>query len=219
MKEIVKTSRLAGQLEKLFRMLNNDWFNGELETPIISLQPSTRAFGHYTLFDAWDVKEEGRKEINISTAYLDRPIEEVVATLLHEMVHMYNDTVLHVPDCSGSSHAYHNAKFRDAAVDHGLTCERTEKYGWCKTGPSEELLDWILENDVPEIRLNRSEPGGIRIAGGASAANGGAGSTSAAVKKGHSLKHRCPKCGLIARTTKAARLVCGDCMIHMVVED
>ena len=31
MKEIVKTSRLAGQLEKLFRILNFDWFNGELE--------------------------------------------------------------------------------------------------------------------------------------------------------------------------------------------
>ena len=30
MKDIVKTSRLAGQLEKLFRLLNADFFNNEL---------------------------------------------------------------------------------------------------------------------------------------------------------------------------------------------
>ena len=29
MKDIVKTSRLAGQLEKLFRLLNADFFNNE----------------------------------------------------------------------------------------------------------------------------------------------------------------------------------------------
>lgn len=38
MKEIVKTSRLAGQLEKLFSKLNADFFNGELETPVITIQ-------------------------------------------------------------------------------------------------------------------------------------------------------------------------------------
>lgn len=38
MKEITKTSRLAGSLEKLFSMINRDWFNGELETPIITIQ-------------------------------------------------------------------------------------------------------------------------------------------------------------------------------------
>ena len=32
MKEIIKTSRLAGQLEKLFNKLNSDFFNGELQT-------------------------------------------------------------------------------------------------------------------------------------------------------------------------------------------
>ena len=44
MKEITKTSRLAGQLEKLFRMLNNDMFGGQLEQPIITIQSSARSY-------------------------------------------------------------------------------------------------------------------------------------------------------------------------------
>lgn len=213
MKEIVKTSRLAGQLEKLFRMLNADWFSNELETPIITIQSTPRAYGHYTVYDAWDVKGDGRKEINIGAGTLDRPIEEVVATLLHEMCHMYNDTVLNVQDCSGSSHMYHNKMFRRAAESHGLICTHT-RYGWSHTEPADALIEWILENDIQEIKLNRNEPGGIRIAGGNAAASGGtvAGTTS----KGHSIRYKCPVCGQLARTTKTARLICGDCLLPML---
>lgn len=213
MKEIVKTSRLAGQLEKLYRMLNADFFNNELEPPIITIQSSSKAYGHYTLFNAWDVKGEGRREINIGAGTLDRPIEETIATLLHEMCHQYNNEILNVQDCSGSSKMYHNKAFRDACVTHGLLCSRSEKYGWSHTEPSEDLLLWILDNNIPEIKLNRNEPNGIRIAGGNAAANGGAIATTA---KGHSRKYVCPVCGQIARTTKTANLVCGDCMERMV---
>lgn len=100
MKEIVKTSRLAGQLEKLFNRLNADFFDGVLETPVITIQSTPRAYGHYSTYNAWNVKGEGRREINIGAGTLDRPIEYTVATMLHEMCHMFNDTVLHVQDCS-----------------------------------------------------------------------------------------------------------------------
>lgn len=38
MKQTVKTSRVAGQLEKMFRLLNNHFFNGELPEVVISLK-------------------------------------------------------------------------------------------------------------------------------------------------------------------------------------
>lgn len=213
MKELVKTSRLAGQLEKLFRMLNEDWFGGELETPVITIQSSPRVFGHYSVYDAWAVKGEGRREINIGAGTLDRPIEETVATLLHEMCHMYNDTVLNIQDCSGSSRMYHNKQFRKTAEAHGLICTRSEKYGWSHTEASDALLEWILENGITEIRMNRNEPHGIRIAGGNTAANGGA---PAIARKGHSIRYKCPACGQLARTTKIASLICGACMLPML---
>lgn len=37
MKELVKISRVSGMLEKMYRQLNQDKFNGELEDPIITI--------------------------------------------------------------------------------------------------------------------------------------------------------------------------------------
>lgn len=108
---------------------------------------------------------------------------------------------------------YHNKRFRDTAESHGLTVTRSERYGWSTTGPSDSLIEWILNVNIQEIRLNRYEPGGIRIAGGETAANGGA--AASGERKDHSIRYRCPVCGQIARTTKAARLIGGDCMCLM----
>ncbi len=213
MKEITKTSRLAGQLEKLYSKLNNDFFGGELEQPIITIQSTPRAYGHYSLFNAWTVKGEGRREINIGAGTLDRPIENVVATMLHEMCHMFNDTIAGVQDCSRGG-SYHNKYFKSAAEAHGLTVSRSEKYGWSITAPSDELIEWILNNNIQEILINRNEPFGIRVAGGNSTASGGTGIPAG--KKGHSRRYSCPCCGAIVRATKAVNVVCGDCMVKMV---
>lgn len=212
MKEIVKTSRLAGQLEKLYNKLNADFFGGALEPPVITIQSSKTSYGHYTVFNAWSVKGQGRREINIAAGTLDRPIENVTATLLHEMCHQFDTEILHKQDCSGSSMAYHNKVFKATAEAHGLKVSRSEKYGWSHTEPSDTLIEWLIENDIPEIRMNRNEIGGIRIVGGGNAADGGAPTTK---RKNHSHRYVCPICGQIARTTKEARLICGDCLQAM----
>lgn len=183
MKEIVKTSRLAGQLEKLYNKLNADFFGGALEPPVITIQSSKTSYGHYTVFNAWSVKGQGRREINIAAGTLDRPIENVTATLLHEMCHQFDTEILHKQDCSGSSMAYHNKVFKATAEAHGLKVSRSEKYGWSHTEPSDTLIEWLIENDIPEIRMNRNEIGGIRIVGGGNAADGGAPTTK---RKNHS---------------------------------
>ena len=89
MKSTIKTSRTAGQLEKMFRELNKHYYNGELPEPIITLKKTPSAYGHITTVKTWTVSTEQdtgqRYEINISTATLDRPIENTTATLLHEM--------------------------------------------------------------------------------------------------------------------------------------
>ena len=113
MKETVKTSRTAGYLEKIFRTLNADWFSGELEEPIITIQSTPRAYGHVTVAKTWKRKDEDRHELNLGAETLNRPIEEVVATIMHEMVHLYN-IANGVQDCSRGG-TYHNKRFRDEA--------------------------------------------------------------------------------------------------------
>ena len=213
MKEIVKTSRLAGQLEKLFRMLNADFFNGQLEDPVITVQSTPRAYGHYSVSPIWTVNgEEKKHEINIGAGTLDRDIEYTVATLLHEMCHYYDDTVLNVQDCSRQG-TYHNKQFKATAESVGLIVTKSDKYGYAHTAPSDSLIEWILDNDIQEIKLNRNE-GGVRITGGNNTGNSNG--TAGKIGNSHSTKYQCPACGNSVRATKKLNVICGDCMVAML---
>lgn len=213
MKQTVKTSRVAGQLEKMFRALNTRFFAGELEEVVIALKKTPSAYGHITCGKVWKVGDGQRHEINISTATLDRPIEETTATLLHEMCHLYN--MAHdIQDCSRNN-TYHNKRFKETAEAHGLSIEHVEKYGWTKTSPTLELLDFIeLQGWQP---LNMAESLGWANLGTGSGTGKGAGlSIGTAVKKPSSTrKYICPKCGNSCRATKVLNLICGDCLIKM----
>lgn len=216
MKEIVKTSRLAGQLEKLFRMMNTDFFNGQLEMPIITIQSTPRAYGHYSVSPVWTVNgEEKKHEINIGAGTLDRDIEYTVATLLHEMCHMYNDTVLNVQDCSRQG-TYHNKQFKATAESVGLIVTKSDKYGYAHTAPSDSLLEWIIDHldSINEIKLNRNEPFSVRT-GGNNTGNGN-GQLPGKSSNSHSTKYQCPACGNSVRATKKLNVICGDCMEVML---
>lgn len=119
MKQTVRTSRTAGQLEKMFRAINAHFYNNELPEPIITLKKTPNAYGHITCSKTWQAGSERRYEINISTATLDRPIEETTATLCHECAHLYAMT--HgIKDTSGAGNSYHNKRFKAIAEAHGL---------------------------------------------------------------------------------------------------
>lgn len=143
MKETIKTSRAAGYLEKMFRALNARYFDGCLEEPIITIQSTPRAYGHVTVDKAWHERSgETRHELNLGAGILDRPIENVVSTLLHEMVHLYN-LQIGVQDCSRGG-TYHNKRFRDAAVSRDLQISYDSRIGWSITEPTEALIDFIV---------------------------------------------------------------------------
>ena len=212
MKELTKYNRVAGYFNKLYDMLNADFFGGELERPVITIQSTPKAYGHFTLYNAWSVKNShGVPEINIGAGTLNRPIENVLATLLHEMIHQYN-AVMGVQDCSRNG-TYHNKNFKKTAEERGLIIEKSEKYGWSITQPADSLLEWVLDNDIPDIELNRNEFNSQLFIGGR--ADGGEGDNTPPRKSSYR-RHICPKCGLTARTTREAKIICGDCMAVMV---
>lgn len=208
MKQIVKTSRLTGQLEHLFNLLNSELFNGELPAVIISVNPTPKAYGHYTTFDAWQFADgTSRREINIGAGTLNLDLCEIAGVMVHEMCHCYADTCLHVQDC-GRNGQYHNRIFRDIATSHGLLCQHDSRYGWTITSPSDELLDIVAVHDeLRDIEMFRPD-----LCGG-SGEYGGSGHTgTAAPTKQSSRKLVCPCCKTIIRATKTVRVICADCM-------
>lgn len=155
MKETVKTSRTAGYLEKIFRALNAKYFNGELEEPIITIQSTPRAYGHVTVAKAWQRGDTTRHELNIGAGTLARPIENVVATTLHECVHLWN-LQNGIQDCSRGGQ-YHNKKFKEAAEARDLKISYDPRIGWSITEPTDALCEFILEQgwEAPFLRQGR----------------------------------------------------------------
>lgn len=216
MKPIDKMSRLTGELEKIFRMLNADMFNNELPTPVITVTPSSRSYAHYTPWNAWSAGDTQKREINIASGTLDRPLENIIASLLHEMCHMANDLLLNVGDTSRNG-TYHNKHFKTMAEAHGLIVTRSDKYGWAHTSPSDMLLDWILEHDeLREVEMCRNSSGFAVIGIGAHASNTGGVTPINTNSNSHHRKYTCPCCGNSVRATKIVNIICGDCMTQMI---
>ena len=213
MKQLTSYNRVAGYLNKIFDLLNEEYFESELTRPVLTLQSTPRAFGHFTLReDTWVSKLGASHEINIGAGTLSRPIEEVAATLLHEMVHYYN-YVKGVQDCSRGN-TYHNRRFKEAAESRGLIVTRSEKYGWAHTAPGDDLLDFVLENGLTDILLNRNEFTGFQITG--TGTHSGTGIVLPP-KTSSSRKYICPCCGMSVRATRVVRIACMDCREQMVM--
>lgn len=212
MKQLTSYNRVAGYLNKIFDLLNETFFENELSRPTITIQSTPRAYGHFSLReDTWVSKLGGTHEINIGAGTLSRPIEEVVSTLLHEMVHYFNYE-RGVQDCSRGN-TYHNRKFREEAERRGLIVEHSDKYGWSHTSPSDLLLDFVLENDLSDILINRNEFSGFQMGG--TGTHSGTSITPTA-KKSSSRKYICPCCGTSIRATKKVNIGCLDCGVPMI---
>lgn len=215
MKTIDKMSRLTGELEKIFRMLNEDMFDNALPTPVITVTPSSRSYAHYTPWDAWSTGETQKREINIASGTLDRPLENIVASLLHEMCHMANDLVLNVQDTSRNG-TYHNKQFKAMAESHGLTVTKSDKYGYAHTAPSDLLLDWIIDHgELREVEMCRNNSSFAAVGIGAHTSNATGLTVIGVNPNSHSRKYICPCCGNSVRATKQVNVICGDCMERM----
>ena len=214
MKELTSYNRVAGYLNKIFDLLNREFFESTLTRPTITIQSTPKAYGHFSLNkDTWISKLGGTHEINIGAGTLARPIENVVATLLHEMVHYFN-YVNGVQDCSRGN-TYHNKRFKDAAESRGLIITHSNQYGWSHTEPSDELLEFVLKNDLTDILINRNEATYFRVGGG-SGAHSGAGGTVTPPRTSSTRKYICPCCGMSVRATRTVRIACVDCEEQMV---
>lgn len=209
MKELTSYNRVTQYLNKVFKLINSEYFDNELEMPTITIQSTVGAYGHVTTSKVWKT-ESGKAsyELNIGADYLDRPIENIVATLIHEGCHLYA-MQNGIKDTSNRG-VYHNKRFKALAEDRGLIIEKHSRYGWTITTPSEATINFCIDNDLQEVLITRHT--GITFTGVGTGKNGnGTPVKPTAPKKGNSIKWICPCCGAIVRSTKMLNIVCGDC--------
>lgn len=132
-------------LMNAFNSINIKYFNNELEKVIITLKEGAKknAYGWIEIHKNWRQGKEERHEINISADFLDRPANCIIATLMHEMCHLYA-IQNNIKDTSRAN-IYHNKKFKEIAESHGLMVEFSEHIGYSRTSLAPDTAKWVDE--------------------------------------------------------------------------
>lgn len=217
MKKLTNYQRVSNYLVKIFKAINEDYFNNELDVPTITIQSSIGTAGHVSIQKIWHNSETDTHELNLSADYMARPIENVVATMIHESAHLY--AIKHGIRDTSNNGTYHNKRFKQIAEDMGhLQIDRHPTYGWTITSPTEDTLDFIIEHGFEDIELFRQSSFSYGISGG-KAGNGIPVAPKKPRKPSSTRKYICPCCGNSFRATKNLNVMCMDCNEQFVIAD
>lgn len=209
-------------LEYAFDVFNQVYFDSALPSIVISIMSSRKTNGHFTINKTWRVGDEYTHEINVSAEHLDRPIENICATLMHEMVHYFcalND----IHDTS-KNYRYHNKLFKEEAEKRDLIIDYDKYIGYSITEPGPGLIETIHANGIEKpLDINREEElisliGGVLGIIGPGGTDGDTDNPNVLpVKpKSSTRKYQCPCCGNSVRATKDLSIICGDCQVEFI---
>ena len=126
----------AGWLHTWGDRLNDTFFEGRLPQFVLSFERTRKYLGHFV---------PGRNlfglVFNINISALDRPRWDVLATLLHEMVHLWQQQF-----AKPGRGNYHNREFVEKARRVGLHCERGRG---CHHGVTDPFISLLREYGEP----------------------------------------------------------------------
>lgn len=193
-------------LSMLYDYVNTKLFSSELDKPVITVQQDERnkTNGWWSCSRVWkeNAEDEGEHELNITAQCLNRPIEKIASTLIHEMCHQYA-TVHKLQDTSRSG-TYHNKLFKKIAETHGLIVECVKTIGWTHTElnsvTTKLIAEFVAQN--PDNIIYR-----MPVVQGQK------------VKNTSTRKYICPVCGQSVRATKRVNIMCLDCNKPMQEEE
>ena len=215
MKELTNIQRAIQFLNKVFKGVNETYFNNDLEMPVITIQTSVGAYGHITVDKVWQTDGIARYELNIGAETLNRPIENVVTTMIHECVHLYC-LMNNIKDTSNNG-VYHNKRFKKIAEEMGhIQITKHEKYGFTISEPTEETIRFCLDYGFDDIKISRKSP--YYTVGTATTTTTPTSTNTPKIRKPSSTrKYICPCCGNSFRATKQINVLCMDCNEQYIV--
>ena len=192
-------------LELLFDYFNHKLFNSELPAVALTIQSQGRksCYGWCSVGERWECKDLDLRikwyEINLSAEYMDRGIEPVSATLIHEMVHLWNG-INGINDCNPKTQN-HNKNFKAKAEEVGLIVEKMDKKGWATTYLSESLKELIKASGIEDV-FNCSRMAAEKVEREKKPVN----------------KYVCG-CGIVMKSTKELDIICGKCMERFEIQE
>jgi hypothetical protein len=140
------------ELQKAFAYFNAQLCDNKLPDPILNIMSrgSRRTVLGWSFAGSWLHGEDKHHEITICAETLNRPIADVLETLLHEMAHYYN-AHHDINDCNHQGR--HNKKFKKTAEElFFLKVDKMGNKGWAYTSLT-EVSQNLIDKACKELEL------------------------------------------------------------------
>lgn len=210
----MNSTEIINSLYQIYNALNEHYWNNELPEVFITLkQGRTKTKSVLGTFyaDSYAKQEyhtnqetgeaipevtETKHEISMGAEFIARPLDQIAATMQHEMCHLYAQ-INNIQDTSRNNQ-FHNKKFKKLGETHGLILTCDEKNGWTYTEPSPEFSEYInvCNIDTKPFQYYRQ-------------------TILAASKPAPKKRWICPICSQEAQAKKTASLACGEHLVKM----
>lgn len=227
------TQETYEELQQAYDWFNKALFGFTLPPCLITLQRNKRTFGFFC--GSRFVNRHGLKtdEIAMNPAFFAvRPVEDVLSTLAHEMVHLWQHH-FGKPGRRG----YHNREWGMKMKDIGLHPSHTGQPGGKETG--EQMTHFILADGTyikacrgllatrfalswydrfpAQVEVVMPSGGGVETSLAPIDAVGGLDVVTDPVASDRSNRHKyqCPGCGINAWGKPHLHLVCGSCQVDL----
>jgi hypothetical protein len=214
-RSIEPTKETYDRFQEAYAYFNRALFEGQLPNCLITLQRSKRSYGYFCGDRFGRTDGLVTDEIALNPRYFrERPIEQVLSTLAHEMVHLWQH------HCGKSGRGrYHNRQWAERMKLIGLQPSSTGKEGGEETGDS--VGHYVVPGGPFEVAAQELLMTGFAITWteeppeAGEAPIEGAGGPDKAPRSGKRVKYTCPCCGLNAWAKDQVQLVCGRTMTAM----
>ena len=204
-------------LQLAYENLNRALFENTLPNCLITLQRSKKSYGYFCGDRFGRADGTVTDEIALNPSYFrDRPQEAVLATLAHEMVHLWQ----HHFGKPGRGR-YHNAEWAEKMKSIGLQPTSTGKDGGAETGDVMDhmiLPDGLFDRSVRKLLarglvISWTEQPEIH----SSPLDDAGDDEDSKSKSGKRVRYVCPHGDMKAWAKHGAKLVCGEHMEPMEV--
>lgn len=198
-------------LSAAFDFFNRRLFAGALPPALITLQRQAGSRGYYSAkrFEGRGDQNRQTDEIALNPATFEgRTDTEVLSTLVHEMVHEWQEHLGHP-----SRRCYHNQEWANKMEAVGLMPSDTGQPGGKRVG--QRVTHYILARGPFDLACHELLKGGVQVEW-QSRENPPAVTKAKARSK---TKYSCPGCELNVWGKPGLHLVCGDCEENLVEED
>ena len=188
-------------IDRAYAFFNSKLFGGELPCCLVTLQRKAKSYGYFAgnRFATRDGSQTTDEIALNPNHFACRTIEEILSTLVHEMVHLWQYR-LGTPPKS----AYHNCEWANKMLEVGLIPSTTGEPGGKQTGT--KVSHYIEESGRYEQAVRELLGDGFTLAY-ADVLQTGTREKKAASKT----KYTCGECGANAWAKPGILLTCGEC--------